>query len=132
MMRVLLPALLMVSVSGCMKRAPTTYELSRRAGQPYPPAEPDFVDPKGKKKKGATFDAPVWANSNLAPSQHMPARSAPQIARVYMHDHQLPNKDGTNTAWLQGTWIFMEVRPAQWLPEVDPGAASLVVPQEER
>ncbi len=51
----------------------------------------------------------------------MPARTAPVVRKVWVADQKL--EDGS---WVQGTWMFVEVAPARWLYEVDPGAAPFV------
>lgn len=108
--------------AGCMKRAPTNYELDRRAGMGTPPAEAQYE--RGPGKRPAPFDEPLQSTSVLAPAARMPARIEPVIRRVWVSDQQLP--DGT---WLQGTWLFMEVQPARWLFEVDPGGGVFAAPE---
>lgn len=103
--------LLAVSLASCLRRAPTNFELDRRAGMPVPAAA------------GTTFEEPVWASSTVAPEAEMPARTPPKIIRVWVADQIL--EDGS---WLQGTWLFLEAEPPRWLPEVDPGSAPLLSP----
>ena len=109
-------------LSGCLRRAPTHFELDRRAGHAVPPAPAQHTPRQGP---GDGFEEPLWAASVVAPSPEMPARIAPVIRRVWVHDQLLP--DGS---WLQGTWLFVEVEPARWLLDADPGAAPIVTPSE--
>jgi hypothetical protein len=106
---------------GCFKRAPSSYELDKRAGQPLPPAEPQYETKKSLRKQ--RFEEPLRTTSTIAPAARMPARTAPVIRRVWVADQTLP--DGS---WLQGTWWYVEVEPSHWLHEVDPGAAPFVEP----
>lgn len=113
--------------SSCLKRAPTSYELDKRAGMGTPPAEP--VHERGGKKaqrRSAAFEEPLQTSSTIAPASRMPARIEPVIRKVWVSDQQLP--DGS---WLQGTWLFMEVQPARWLFEVDPGGGVFVEPRQQ-
>lgn len=115
---------LVLLVPGCLRRAPTSYELDKRAGHPLPPTEPAYETKKSLRK--ASFTEPLHTTSNIARAPQMPARSAPVVRRVWVVDQTLP--DGS---WLQGTWWFVEVQPSRWLHEIDPGAAPFVLPEQE-
>jgi hypothetical protein len=108
---------------GCFKRAPSSYELDKRAGQPLPPAEPAYETSKSLKKQ--RFEEPLRTTSTIAPAVRMPARTAPVIRKVWVADQTLP--DGS---WLQGTWWYVEVEPSHWLHEIDPGSAPFALPAE--
>jgi hypothetical protein len=110
MTKVLFGMLSLVLVTGCMKRAPTTYELDRRAG---------FGVPGADHNRDALDD--VHTSSAVARSPRMPVKVPPLIERVWVSD--LPLGDG---ARLQGTWLFLEVEKGRWLDEVDPGGAPLL------
>lgn len=119
-------AMLVALSVGCAKHAPTSYELSVRGGQPVPPA--DWKDShwrKGRPPRGAGWSELITTNSTLAPAPLMPARVEPVVKRVWVADRLM--SDGS---WLQGTWLFIEVEPARWLYEVDPGAAPFAEPSE--
>lgn len=100
------------ALGGCITRAPTTYELDRRAGF-TPPGEPVLADDLAKMR----------TNSNIPRAPMIPVRIPPVIEKVWVADSTLA--DG---AKMQGTWMFLEVEPGRWLDEVDPGAAPLVIP----
>ena len=117
----LLATVFICASGGCMKRAPTNYELDRRAGMATPPPEAQFESERQKKKhrkQNPTFTEPLWTSSTLAAAPVMPARVQPVVRKIWVPDQLL--EDGS---WLQGTWMFVEVEPAHWLPEVDPGGA---------
>ena len=100
-----------VLFSGCITRAPTTYELDRRAGF-NAPGEPVLPDDLSKMR----------TNSNIPRAALMPVRMPPLVEKIWVADTTLA--DG---AKLQGTWLFLEVEPGRWLDEVDPGAAPLTL-----
>lgn len=113
-----------LGTSGCLRRAPTTFELDKRAGNPVPPAAPEYEQPR--RKRGRQFDEPMRTTSTISPAPVLPARTAPVIRRVWVADQALP--DGS---WLQGTWWYIEVEPSRWLYEVDPGSAPFAEPPPE-
>ena len=112
------------SGAGCLVRAPTSYELDKRAGNGLPPADPAYEHPRRYKRKGQSFEEPLRATSGIAPAPLLPARTAPVIRRVWVADQTLP--DGS---WLQGTWWYLEAEPSRWLHEIDPGAAPFAEPE---
>ena len=89
--------------TGCLTRAPTTYELDKRAG---------MLAPTEKAVKSALSD--LDTNSSLKKSVYMPARVGPVIQKIWITDQHLP--DGS---LLQGTWLFLEVEPGKWYDEID-------------
>lgn len=89
--------------TGCMSRAPTTYELDKRAGM-LPPTE------NSVKTALSNLDS----DSSLKKGAYMPARVGPVVQKVWITDQHLP--DGS---LLQGTWLFLEVEPGKWYDEVD-------------
>ena len=100
--------ILPISVSSCLTRAPTTYELDRRAGM-LPPTE------NAVKEALAQLDT----NSSLRKNSYMPARVGPVVQKVWVTDQHLP--DGS---LLHGTWLFLEIEPGKWFDEVDNSHAS--------
>ncbi|HYX31596.1 MAG TPA: hypothetical protein VE954_00690 [Oligoflexus sp.] len=103
--------------TGCLTRAPTSYELDRRAGM-LPPSQ-DTSD------KGIRTDlSGLRTNSSIPRSPEMPMRLPPLIEKVWLSDMTLA--DGVK---MQGTWIFVEVEPGRWLDEFDPGGAPLTSPE---
>ena len=102
------------SLTGCViTRAPTTYELDRRAGM-LPPNQTQVNDDLTK----------MQTNSNIARNTHMPERLPPLVEKIWVTSQILP--DGSK---LDGTWMWIEVDQARWLDEKDPGSASLLMEQ---
>jgi hypothetical protein len=95
------------TLAGCMVRAPTTYELDRRAGL--------LADRK-------TDVLEQVRTSSAVPRAPMePVKLPPLIEKVWVSDLPL----GPD-ARLQGTWMYLEVERGRWLDEVDPGGAPLL------
>jgi hypothetical protein len=115
--RALLVVLGLLLGAGCIHRAPTTYELDRRAGFPVPPPA---VAKKGEPVVSQDLDK-VRTSSAVAQSPRMPVKVPPLIERVWVSDIPL----GPD-ARLQGTWLFLEVERGKWLDEVDPGGGPLI------
>lgn len=108
---------------GCAHRAPTDYPMDRRSGFGVPPAEAEYISKKRHRKAQRHAVPLLQTTSVVAPRPQMPARSAPVVRRVWMTDRIL--EDGS---WLAGTWVWVELEPARWLPEVDPGGGVFVRP----
>lgn len=83
-----------ISVS-CLSRAPTAYELDRRAGRTPVTPSPDALSMTLQSQSEKPPKGPV-----LAP---------PEVLPVWIYGHA--QADGT---WLQGTWVFVEASPARW------------------
>lgn len=81
--------------SGCITRAPSDYELDRRAG-----LTPSVELPIDEKE---------LAKITVANSSSTPVRTAPWIEKIWVYDQSL-GKD----YWLKGTYIYMEVEPTTW------------------
>jgi hypothetical protein len=104
---------LALSFAGCRTTAPSHYELNRRSGL-------DVSIDAGTAE--SPMDTSAIRTGRLpAKDPQAPARTAPVIEKVWVYD-QIINDD----QWLQGTWIFLEVDQARWLPEVDIGQASFL------
>ena len=103
----LLATMALLPLAGCLIRAPTTFELDRRAG---------FLAPE--RTEGLTQ---VRTSSAVARAPQMPVKLPPLIEKVWVSDVPL----GPD-ARLQGTWMFLEVERGRWLDEVDPGGAPLL------
>jgi hypothetical protein len=95
-------ALVTILVAGCATRAPTKFELDRRAGL-IPEAD-------GQKKIAEARDVRSLATSTKDPA--MPHRTSPRVEKIWVYDQEL----GPNT-WMQGTFIFLEVEPGRWSTE---------------
>ena len=109
---ILISLLLISSITGCViSRAPTTYELDRRAGM-LPPNQNQVKDDLTK----------MQTNSNIARKTQMPERLPPLVEKIWISSQILP--DGSK---LDGTWMWIEVDHARWLDENDPGSASLLM-----
>jgi hypothetical protein len=102
---------LLALTTGCISRAPTQYELDRRGG---------FANPSlpASKPEDALQGARFSSQIEKMPMQ--PVRVAPLVEKIWVFDQQL------GPAWLQGSWMFIEVQPAQWFDAIDPGAAPFV------
>jgi hypothetical protein len=110
MTKIVWTSLLCVLATGCMHRAPTTYELDRRAGFTPPP------------QAAAKDDLDKLRTSSVVPrSPRVPVKVPPLIEKVWVSDQVLA--DG---AVLQGTWLYLEIVGGRWLNEVDPGGAPLI------
>ena len=104
---------LLGGLTGCLGRAPTTYELDRRAGLKVPSEEAAAAQTKSLSQLGTS--------SAVAPSPRMPVKVPPLVEKVWVSDLGL-----SEDARLQGTWMFIEVERGRWLDEVDPGGAPLL------
>ena len=86
-------------LTSCITRAPSEYELDRRAGLTpsveVPISEKEIAKLEKIHKTDAIGGAPV--------------RTSPWIEKVWVYDQSL-GKD----YWLQGTYIYMEVEPTSW------------------
>ncbi len=89
------PCLLLLTQLSCLSRAPTDYELDKRAGR-----APEQVAPAPLALSVDSHDTKPPAGPMLVP---------PEIVPVWIYGHS--QTDGT---WLQGTWVFVEVQPARW------------------
>lgn len=101
--------------SACQTTAPSHYELNRRSGLSI-----SVDDPKSQKDSTGEVSQ-IRAGRLPSKDAFAPARTAPVIEKVWVYD-QIIN-DGQ---WLQGTWIFLEVEKAKWLPEIDIGQGSFL------
>ena len=108
--RFIFSALLLYVTAGCATRAPSDYELDRRAGL-LPTAEVERL------KREANDVRQVAGASKVV---REPPRSKPRLERIWVYDQEL---DGGY--WLQGTYVFLEVEPGRWLEgETAPGGKS--------
>jgi hypothetical protein len=99
------------ALGGCLTRAPTTYELDRRAG---------FTPPNGGTPRREEL-SPLHTSSAVARAPRVPVKVPPLIEKVWLSDLALGPR-----ARLQGTWVYLEVEPGRWLDEIDPGGAPLL------
>ena len=111
--RIVVFVLPFILLTGCLTRAPTTYELDRRSGM-LPPNQVQIKDDLAK----------MQTSSNIARQSQMPARLSPLVERIWVNSQILP--DGSK---LDGTWMWIEVEKSKWLDENDPGSAPLVIGQ---
>ena len=103
---VILSALALYNLSACATRAPSDYELDRRAGL-VPTVEVERL------RRDAEDIRQVNGDGKAA---HQPPRSQPRLERIWVYDQEL---DGGY--WLQGTYVFLEVEPGRWLEETQAG-----------
>jgi hypothetical protein len=103
------------NLSACLVRAPTSYELDRRAGFRVP------TDEVAAARARSVSD--LRTSSAVAPSPHTPVKVPPLIEKVWVSDLAL-----ADDCRMQGTWLFVEVERGRWLDEFDPGGGPLVAP----
>lgn len=96
-------------LGGCVTKFPTDYELDRRSGSTPASGIPGIESLSNYSLR----DAPMTPD-------YMPVRSQPVVTKVWVYDRRL----GPN--WLQGTWMFIEVQPSQWVTELEPRSNNFV------
>lgn len=96
-------------LQACATSAPSNYELNRRSGLDIAVDKEDFAEEQ--LEEDMKFFKVVEREGR---STQMPARTGPVIEKIWAYD-QIIN-DGN---WMQGTWIYIEVEPSKWLPEVE-------------
>jgi hypothetical protein len=89
--------------TACATRAPTQYELDRRAGL-SPSEEVSSLEETDLRKLALTQKDP----------KH-PIRRPAQLEKVWVYDQEL---DGGY--WMQGTFVYLEVSPGEWTMEEIP------------
>lgn len=109
----LLPFLIVLT--SCQTTAPSNYELNRRSGLSV------AVDAKSTEETRKEELAKIRTGRLGSKEPLMPARVAPIIEKVWVYD-QIVNEG----EWMQGTWMFIEVEKAKWLPEIDTGHGSFL------
>ena len=92
-------AFIAVLMAGCATRAPTKFELDRRAGL--------VPEEEGQKKIAEARD--VRPIATAAKVLAMPHRTSPRVEKIWVYDHEL-----SPTVWIQGTYVFLEVEPGRW------------------
>jgi hypothetical protein len=100
--------LLLAVLAGCATRAPTDYELDRRAGL-VPTVEVERLRREAEDIHQVNADGK---------SARQPPRSQPRLERIWVYDQEL---DGGY--WLQGTYVFLEVEPGRWLEDSRTGGS---------
>ncbi|MBP9706502.1 MAG: hypothetical protein KBD78_02600 [Oligoflexales bacterium] len=95
MTKLLIFSLLLTS---CITRAPSEYELDRRAG-----LTPSVEVPINEK------EILKLEKSHKTTIAGAPVRTSPWIEKVWVYDQSL-GKD----FWMKGTYIYMEVEPTSW------------------
>lgn len=96
-------------LGGCVTKFPSNYELDRRSGSTPAGGTPGLESLSNYSLR----DAPMTP-------EYMPVRSQPVVTKVWVYDRRL----GPN--WLQGTWMFIEVQPSQWVTELEPRSNNFV------
>jgi hypothetical protein len=87
----------------CASRAPTQYELDKRAG---------LLSVAESKEETNQKIVPSSANAaKLDPKKpEIPRRASPWFERLWVYDQE--TKGGY---WLQGTFVFVEIEPGRWI-----------------
>lgn len=100
--------------TGCLTRAPSDYELDRRAG---------FTPPGATSDRSATELQKLGAvKSEIKPSL-VPVRRAARVEKIWVFDQTIDNRV------LQHTWLFVEVDKGGWTT-AEPESPS--IPQESK
>lgn len=89
-------------LSGCVTRAPTKFELDRRAG----------LVPEVEAEKKAREAQGVRTLPAISKGAQSPRRVEPRIEKIWVYDQEL-----SAHAWMQGTYVFLEVEPSRWSME---------------
>lgn len=94
-----IPGLLLLAVPcACVTRAPTDYELDKRAGR--------------APQAASLLTSPMKVSATDQKSMGVPSRVQPVITPIWIYGHK--QGDGS---WMQGTWLFVESSPATWTVE---------------
>lgn len=88
--------------AGCATRAPTKFELDRRAG----------LVPEIESQRKIKDAQEVRALPPTSKGAQSPRRIEPRIEKIWVYDQEL-----TSRAWMQGTYVFLEVEPSRWSTE---------------
>ncbi len=95
----------------CVSRAPTECELDKRSGL-YPTSFCENVSDSKAAQGSTEKSAALNSNAGLIKASIIPMRSQPIVKRVWMTDQILAGGH-----WMQGTWIYVEIEPSEWLEE---------------
>jgi len=97
----------LTGLAGCVSRAPTECELDKRSGL-YPSS---FC---GTAALTATLDSqPKPSAAPLSQAGLIPVRSQPIVKKIWVSPQII---EGGH--WMDGTWLYLEVEPSQWMGSV--------------
>lgn len=82
--------------TGCATRAPSDYELDRRAG--LTPSD---------ESEAPQMDLTLLPHHQKDPK--LPFRTPPRLEKIWVYDQELEGG-----SWLQGTFVYLEVSPGGW------------------
>ncbi len=98
---ILVSVLALTSIS-CATRAPSTFELDRKAG--LTPS----LDTEGAKKEAKELKKTDEKKAKEKPEQ--PWRTHPRIEKIWVYGQEL-----SPSVYMQGTHVFLEVNPGEWI-----------------
>lgn len=107
----ILAAAFLTTVS-CATRAPSSFELDKKAGlSPSLDAEDTKKEAKELRKTDEK-KSDVKEKKNKVNDEDKPRRTFPRIEKIWVYGREL-----SPAAYMQGTHIFLEVTPSTWTSE---------------
>jgi hypothetical protein len=102
---ILVSFLALTSVS-CATRAPSTFELDKKAGLT------PTLDVEGAKKEAKELkkDQEKKDEKKAKEKPDQPWRTRPRIEKIWVYGQEL-----SPSVYLQGTHLFLEVNPGEWI-----------------
>jgi hypothetical protein len=96
--------------SSCITRAPSEYELDRRAG---------LIPSSGEQgeAQSALGSISVSEGDRALKEPSAPARQSSRLEKVLVFDQALDDQ-----YWLQSTYVYLEIERGRWLGLQDEGA----------
>ena len=92
---------------GCVSRAPTECELDKRSGL-YPSSD------CGSAVLSVSLDSqPKTQSAPALQAGQIPVRSQPVVKKIWVSPQII---EGGH--WMDGTWLYLETEPSQWLGSV--------------
>ncbi len=107
---ILVSVLSLTSVS-CATRAPSTFELDKKAGlTPTLDIEGAKTEAKELKKTEDKKDERSKEKSKEKEKPEQPWRTRPRVEKIWVYGQEL-----SPSVYLQGTHVFLEVNPGEWI-----------------
>lgn len=95
-------------IQACASSAPSKYELNRRSGLDI------AVDKDGHPEEQIDRDMALFKLEEAAgKNPNQPGRTKPIVEKVWVYPQKINGQD-----WMQGTWVYIEVAPSVWSPEL--------------
>lgn len=105
-MKILAFTFLLISTASCQTTADSNYELNRRSGLSI---GKDLGDKSYNTKPDDEIEK-VETTSISSSDQMSPTLKAPVVKKVWVKSQQI-----SETSWLQGTWLYLQVEKAKWV-----------------